>query len=44
MTFAIRSRAVCVPLESPPKIGKHCLAMPIIRWQVITRVPMWGAC
>jgi hypothetical protein len=43
MTFATRSRVDCERQAFPPKIAKHSLAMPIIRWPVIMRVPMWVA-
>ena len=39
-SFACRLR----PRESRPKIGKHCSAMPIIPWLVITRVPTSATC
>src|ERR1700687_2629759 len=40
MTFATRSRVDCERQAFPPKIAKHCSAMPIIRWPGIMRVPM----
>jgi hypothetical protein len=40
MTFGTRSHAVYERLAFPPKIAKHSLAMPIIQWPVIMRVPM----
>jgi len=44
MTFVIRSRAAYARPVYPPKIVKCCLATPIIRWRVITRVLMLVAC
>ena len=43
MTFATRSRVDCERRAFPPKIAKHSLVMPIIRWPAIMRVPMWVA-
>jgi len=44
MIFVIRSVAVCARPAFPPRIVKRFLAMRIIRWRVITRVPTSVAC
>jgi len=41
---ATRSRVACEPPAFRPKIAKHSLAMPIIQWPVIMRVPTLAAC
>jgi hypothetical protein len=41
LIFATPSRVGCERPAFLPKIEKHCSAMPIIRWPVTMRVPMW---